>query len=72
MIAAPAKVREVKENFRRQCKYAGAFRTKSCFPSGYNNCKELRKKNFILLWHVALISKHTVSDPRGKVKKIYD
>lgn len=34
------------------------------------NC--LRKKNFILLWHVALISKHTVSDPRGKVKKIYD
>lgn len=35
------------------------------------NC--LRKKNFfVLLWHVALISKHTVSDPRGKVKKIYD
>lgn len=45
----------------------------SCFHFGYNDCQEQpgRKNLSIVVWHIALISKHTVLDPTGKVKKKY-
>lgn len=73
MIAAPAKVREVKENIR-SVNMMELSETNLAFPLVTITVRNsLRKKNlFILVQHIALISKYTVLDPTGKVKKIYD